>query len=256
MRQRSCCPRFLRSRSWPSGARSSCPPILAAAGFVEAQTYLAPRIDYSFGPERYLEIVRRAKAAISIPVIASLNGVSGAGWVDYARGLQQAGADAIELNIYFPGRPSVARHPAPRSKGANVELVESVTRQVTLPVAVKVAPYFSAMANMAARLTRAGASGGWCSSTAFLQPEHRARGPRGPCRTWCYDLRRTAPGAALDRDPARPRRRQPGGHGRCAHPDDVLKLLLAGADCVMLASSLLTKGPTHVGPWCAASGPG
>src|SRR4029453_5516262 len=70
----------------------------AAAGFVEAQTYLAPRIDYVVGRERYLDIVRRAKAAIGIPVIASLNGVSYAGWVDYARGLQQAGADAIGLH--------------------------------------------------------------------------------------------------------------------------------------------------------------
>src|SRR6266700_3440877 len=106
----------------------------AAAGFVEAQTYLAPRIDYSFAPERYLDIVRRAKAAIGIPVIASLNGVSHTGWVDYARGLQQAGADAIELNIYFipadlltTGREVEQRY---------VDVLASVKSAATLPLAM------------------------------------------------------------------------------------------------------------------------
>ena len=129
----------------------------AAAGFVEAQTYLAPRIDYSFGPERYLEIVRRAKAAISIPVIASLNGVSGAGWVDYARGLQQAGADAIELNIYFipadlamTGRDVEQRY---------LDVLAAVKASVSLPVAVKIGPYFSAVGAMARALADGGADG-------------------------------------------------------------------------------------------------
>jgi dihydroorotate dehydrogenase (fumarate) len=140
----------------------------AAAGFVEAQTYLAPRIDYSFGPERYLEIVRRAKAAISIPVIASLNGVSGTGWVDYARGLQQAGADAIELNIYFI--PADLAMTGREVEQRYLDVLAAVKASVSLPVAVKIGPYFSAVGAMARALVNGGADG-LVLFNRFYQPD-------------------------------------------------------------------------------------
>src|SRR5579859_4007345 len=107
-----------------------------AAGFAEAQTYFPPGAEFAFGPERYLGIVREAKAALAIPVIASLNGISESGWADYARALERAGADAIELNVYFipadlamSGRDVEERY---------LDVLKSVKAAVRLPVAVKI----------------------------------------------------------------------------------------------------------------------
>ncbi|HET7342390.1 MAG TPA: dihydroorotate dehydrogenase-like protein [Methylomirabilota bacterium] len=125
--------------------------------YFESLTYFPDMASYRLGPEGYLEHVRRAKAAVDIPVIGSLNGVSTGGWTSYARKIEQAGADALELNIAFiPTDPAMT--------GAEVEqlcvdLVRDVRRAVTIPVAVKVGHMFSAPANLAGRLDEAGASG-------------------------------------------------------------------------------------------------
>ena len=123
--------------------------------FAESLTYFPDLADYSLGPDRYLDHVRRAKAAVDIPIIGSLNGVSGGGWIEYARKIQEAGADALELNVYYI--PT-----APEMTGAAVEqmyidLVRDVKASVGIPVAVKLGPFFSAMANMARRLDAMGA---------------------------------------------------------------------------------------------------
>jgi dihydroorotate dehydrogenase (fumarate) len=111
---------------------------------------------FAIGPDGYLEHIRKAKQAVSIPVIASLNGVSRGGWVSFARDMQQAGADAIELNVYFvPADPSSS---SDEIEKLYLELVTEIRQTVTIPVAVKVGPYFSSFANMAQRLEAAGAN--------------------------------------------------------------------------------------------------
>lgn len=203
-----------------------------------------PEVEYSTGPDKYLRLIGEAKKALSVPVIASLNGYTTGGWTGIARQLQEAGADAIELNVYFLA--ASVDDTSTDVERRYVELVESVTGQVSVPVAVKVAPYFSAMANMAARLTRAGASG-LVLFNRFLQPDIQLEdlevAPHLVLST-SDELRLALRWIAILRGRIQGSLAATGG----AHtPDDVLKLLLAGADCVMLASSLLAKGPSHVG---------
>jgi len=209
----------------------------------EAQGFFPEMREYSTGPEKYLRLIGDAKKALSVPVIASLNGYTPGGWTSIARQFQEAGADAIELNVYFLAA-SIDDTSADVEQ-RYVELVESVTRQVSIPVAVKVAPYFSAMANMAARLARAGASG-LVLFNRFLQPdivlEELEVAPHLVLST-SDELRLALRWIAILRGRVDASLAATGG----AHtPEDVLKLLLAGADCVMLASSLLTRGPDHV----------
>ena len=123
---------------------------------------------FGIGLDRYLESIAEAKQAISIPVIASLNGISRGGWVSYAREMQQAGADAIELNVYF-----IATDPtegSERIEARYLDLVTEVRSTVTIPVAVKLGPYFSSFAIMARRLEDAGADG-LVLFNRFYQPD-------------------------------------------------------------------------------------
>jgi dihydroorotate dehydrogenase (fumarate) len=209
----------------------------------EAQGFF-PEMNYSTGPDKYLELIAGAKRALSVPVIASLNGYTPGGWTGIAHKFQEAGADAIELNVYFLA--ASVDDTSAEVESRYVDLVESVTRQVSIPVAVKVAPYFSAMANMAARLARAGARG-LVLFNRFLQPDivldELEVAPRLVLST-SDELRLALRWIAILRGRVDASLAATGG----AHtPEDVLKLLLAGADCVMLASSLLTRGPAHIG---------
>jgi len=123
--------------------------------YAEATSYFPAMDDYDKGPEEYLEHVRKAKAALSIPVIASLNGVSRGGWMEYGKKIQQAGADALELNVYFI--PTDPEMPGSEVEAMYLEAVRAVKEAVSIPVAVKVGPYFSNMAHMGRRLDQAGA---------------------------------------------------------------------------------------------------
>jgi len=136
--------------------------------YAEATSYFPPMDDFDKGPEEYLEHVRKAKAALSIPVIASLNGVSRGGWMDYGKKIQQAGADALELNVYFI--PTDLDMPGSEVEAMYLEAVRAVKEAVTIPVAVKVAPYFSNMAHMGRRLDQAGADG-LVLFNRFYQPD-------------------------------------------------------------------------------------
>lgn len=210
----------------------------------EARGFFPEMPDHPSGTDRYLKLITDAKRTLSVPVIASLNGHTPGGWTDIARQIEDAGADAIELNVYFLAASVDDTSTAVEQR--YVDLVESVTQQVKLPVAVKVAPYFSAMANMASRLTQAGASG-LVLFNRFLQPDialdelevapHLVLSTSDELRLalrWIAILRGRVDASLAATG---------GAHTR----DDVLKLLLAGADCVMLASSLLAHGPSHVG---------
>ena len=127
----------------------------ATEQYGESVTYFPDLPGRYLGPEGYLEHVRRAKAAVSVPVIGSLNGVSSGGWISYARKIEQAGADALELNVfYLPTDPAV---PGSEIEQRYVDLVREVKQSVSIPVAVKLGHSFSALANLARRLDAAGA---------------------------------------------------------------------------------------------------
>ena len=123
--------------------------------FAESLNYFPDLTTYNLGPDGYLELIRTAKASVSIPIIGSLNGTSAGGWLRYAREMEQAGADAIELNLY-----SIVTDPeltAGHIERTYVDLVREVKRSVQIPLAVKVSQFFSAPANMLKQLDGAGA---------------------------------------------------------------------------------------------------
>jgi dihydroorotate dehydrogenase (fumarate) len=193
-------------------------------------------------PRRYLSLLERAVAAVGVPVIGSINGMTPGGWTGYARAMQDAGAAAIELNIYYvPGDPHVTGREVEQRY---IDILGRVKDAVTVPVAVKLSPYFSSPGEMALRLDEAGADG-LVLFNRFLQPDidpetlavrpdvylsspAEARLPR----TWISILRRHLRGSVAATT---------GVEG----PADVVKYLLAGADVVMTASALIRHGPGH-----------
>lgn len=211
-------------------------------GHPEAFEYYLELDDYNAGPRFYLEYLEAAKQALSIPVIASLNGTSEGGWVRYAKRLEEAGADAIELNVYY-----VAADPfttAADVESRYVEFVAAVRQAVSIPMAVKIGPYFSALANMALRLVEAGADG-LVLFNRYLQPdidlETLSVVPRLHLSTpdevrlplrWIAILRGRVDASLAATS---------GVHTA----EDAVKLILAGADAVMMASALIRHGPDY-----------
>lgn len=216
---------------------------LPASGFAEAQTYFPLYAGYGFGTERYLDILRRAKQALTIPVIASLNCISEEGWGDYAGALAEAGADALELNIYFiPADPGLSGSDVERRY---VAILQRVKAAVRIPVAVKLNPYLSAPLSMAQDLAAAGADG-LVLFNRFYQPDIDVAALRlkltlelsTPSEMrlpllWLAVLHGRVP-ASL------------GASTGVELPQDVLKYLLAGADVVMSTSALLRHGVQHM----------
>ena len=134
-----------------------------AESFPEALSYFPDMADYNLGPEGYLEHIREAKMILGMPLIASLNGTTSGGWVRFAKEIEEAGADALELNIYFlPTDPNVS---GAAVEDRYVEIVRAVRESVRIPLAVKIGPFFSAPAAFARRLARRGPTP-WCCSTA------------------------------------------------------------------------------------------
>jgi dihydroorotate dehydrogenase (fumarate) len=218
---------------------------LAEAGtdsFAESLSYFPAEADDDAGPRRYLSLLERAAAAVDIPVIGSLNGVTPGGWTSYAREMQDAGAAAIELNIYYlPGDPRISGRDV---EDRHIDILRQVKEAVSLPVAVKLSPYFSSTGEIAMRLDEAGADG-LVLFNRFLQPDidpetltvvpaldlsspAEARLPR----TWITILRgrvQASLAATTGVD----------------SPAEVVTYLLAGADVVMTASALIRHGPEH-----------
>ena len=213
-----------------------------AESFPEALSYFPDAVDDDTGPRRYLHLLERAVARTDIPVIASLNGVTLEGWTGYARAMQDAGAAAIELNIYYlPGNPRI---PGTEVEQRHIDVLQRVKDAVTVPVAVKLSPYFSSPGEMALRLDEAGADA-LVLFNRFLQPDidpdqlavvpHVALSNRADARlprTWIALLRgRTSAALAAT--------------SGVEDSGDVAAYLLAGADVVMTASALLRHGPEH-----------
>src|SRR6266852_3344520 len=125
--------------------------------YAEALNYFPDLDNYNLGPEPYLEHLHRIKRAVSIPIIGSLNGFSSGGWVEYAHRIEQAGADALELNIYYlPTDPDLT---GAELEEDYVQLVRDVRATVKIPIALKLSPFFTSISNMAKRFVEAGANG-------------------------------------------------------------------------------------------------
>ncbi len=136
--------------------------------FAEALTYFPDLDNYNVGPDSYLELIRKCKEAVDMPVIGSLNGNTTGGWVDYARKIEEAGADALELNIYnIPTDPAIT---SAEVEQAYVDLVADVRKQIRIPLAVKLSPFFTSLPNLAQRLAGAGANG-LVLFNRFYQPD-------------------------------------------------------------------------------------
>lgn len=212
--------------------------------YAESLNYFPEMERYNVGPDEYLELIRKAKASVDIPIIASLNGVSTGGWIEYAGMIEEAGADALELNVYYIPTSSYLT-------GAEVEyiytdILHDVKNNVEIPVAMKLSPYFSSMANMAQRLYEGGAEG-LVMFNRFYQPD--------------FDLEslEVVPSLKLSSsDELRlPLRWVAILYGRVpldfaitsgVHTyQDALKGLMAGAKVVMMASELLQKGTRRLG---------
>jgi dihydroorotate dehydrogenase (fumarate) len=209
----------------------------------EAIDYFPELDDHSSTSELYLDHVAACKAAVLVPIIGSLNGTSTGGWVRYARMVQDAGADALELNVYF-----VATDPeetAAQVESRYLNLVTEVRRSVTVPVAVKIGPFFSSLPNMARRLVDAGASG-LVLFNRFLQPDIDLETLRVEPRlvlSTSDELRLPLRWMAI----LRPMLKCSLAATTGVHTaSDVLKVLLAGADVAMVASALYDHGPGHI----------
>jgi dihydroorotate dehydrogenase (fumarate) len=206
----------------------------------EARSYLPAGVEE--GPGRYFDLISRAVAETSIPVIASLNGVSAGGWTDYAAAMEQAGASAIELNIYYlPSDPLIPSRDAERRY---TEILTTVKAVVAIPVAVKLAPYFSSFGEMAVVLDHAGADG-LVMFNRFLQTDID---PETFTVSSGFRLSTPAeaalPRAWISRIRSLVRCSLAGSTGVDTSAD-VAAYLLAGADVVMSTSSLLRHGPDH-----------
>ena len=128
-----------------------------AESYAEALSYFPEMEHYNVGPDRYLDHLRRLKQTLDIPVIGSLNGISAGGWIEYAHNIEQAGADALELNIYYlPTDPHVT---GAELEDTYVNLVRTVRAQVRIPIALKLSPFVTALPHLAQRFTEAGANG-------------------------------------------------------------------------------------------------
>ncbi len=210
--------------------------------FAEALTYL-PDLHQHLGPGQYLELVGRIKEAVAVPVIASLNGSTPGGWTSYAKKIEQAGADALELNIFF-----VATDPSETGQQVEdrtVDVVREVKGAVSIPVAVKLSPFYSSFVNLAGRLKEAGADG-LVLFNRFYQPD--------------IDIEELAitPNLRLSTsDELRLRLRQLAllsgrvdlslaATGGVHSAVDVIKAVMAGADVVQIVSALLIHGAEHI----------
>ncbi len=136
--------------------------------FAEALDFFPQLDDYHVGTSQYLEHLRMAKERTGIPIIASLNGTTPEGWINYARDLEQAGADALEVNIFYI--PADIRLSASEVENRYLDIIRAVRKTVKIPISVKLNPYFSAMGNMAARMEEAGADG-LALFNRFYQPD-------------------------------------------------------------------------------------
>jgi len=212
--------------------------------FAESLSYFPEMQSYNVWPDEYMNLIRRAKEAVDIPVIGSLNGVSAGGWTDYAALIEEAGADALELNVYYI--PTNEDLKGTEIENIYLEILREVKRSVSIPIAIKLNPYFSSTANMAKRLVEEGANG-LVLFNRFYQPDidletlevvprlvlSNSAELRLPLRWVAILYGRLMADLAITT----------GIHTS----QDVLKGLMAGAKVTMMASELLQNGIRRIG---------
>ena len=215
----------------------------AAESFSEATSYFPRMEDYAFGPDRYLEQISRVKEAVDIPVIGSLNGVSLGGWTDYARLIEQAGADALELNVYYIATD--LDEPGLAVAGRTFDILQAVKASVTIPIAVKLSPFFSSPGHFAQTLCSMGASG-VILFNRFYQPDIDIEELEASHRLDLSDsseLRLRLRWAAILHGRLKADIAVSGG----VHTvEDVIKAIMCGANAVQVVSCLLKYGPSHM----------
>jgi dihydroorotate dehydrogenase (fumarate) len=212
--------------------------------FAEAQSYLPSTSDYLLGPDAYLDQLRRVKSAVSVPVIGSLNGTTASGWLDYAKLIEQAGADALELNVYSVGS-DVAETSTAAEKRV-VDMVTAVTQKTKLPVAVKLSPFYTVLPNFARQLAAAGAKG-LVLFNRFYQPdidldelEVALKLELSTSSELLLRLRWLAIlSGRVDVSLA--------VSGGVHRPEDALKAVMAGAHGVQVVSAVLRRGVNAIG---------
>lgn len=212
--------------------------------YAESTSFFPPMDEYQVGPSRYLDIIHRATEAVDIPIIGSLNGMTNEGWIDYASQIEQAGAKALELNIFMiPTDPKVSGTDVEKSY---LDIVKAVKETVSIPVSVKMNPFFSSIASMAKKFEEAGADG-LVLFNRFIQPDFdlkemevipdlKLSSPieiRLPLRWIAILYGRLGISLAATR----------GVHSAT----EVVKYLLAGADAVCTTSALLKQGIPYLG---------
>ena len=213
------------------------------AGFAEADSFLPDFHDYEHGLEVYLNNLRRLKEALDIPVIASLNGVTPGGWIEHGRELEQAGADALELNVYYIAADIDQN--GPQVEARYLDLLRELKQHIAIPINMKLSPSFSSLGHFVTQLEAAGAQG-VALFNRFYQPDinidslrlqpslHPSTSADALLAMRWIALLYGRTGLSL------------GATGGIHTPEDAIKLLLAGADVVHLCSVLLTKGPGHL----------
>jgi dihydroorotate dehydrogenase (fumarate) len=211
--------------------------------FAESLTYFPNTGDYNLGPDEYVELLHKAKQSLGIPVIGSLNGITVGGWMKYAQKLEEAGADAIELNVYYI--PTDATLTSTDVEGRYIEILHAVRKSVKIPIAMKLSPFFSSFAHLVEQLVNIGADG-LVLFNRFYQPDidletlevkpgitlSTSFAMRIPMRWIAILYGKTSASLAAT--------------GGIHTAEDVLKMLMAGADVTMMCSALLKNGPEHI----------
>ena len=211
--------------------------------FSEASSFFPRPAEFRLGPQTYLEQIRRIKEAVKVPVIASLNGITATGWLEYAKLIEQAGADALELNVYY-----VATNPDEDGAAVErrtVEIVRTVRQAIRIPIAVKLSPFFSSLSHFAAGLEAAGADG-LVLFNRFYQPdidieelEVRNELRLSDSSELLLRLRWMAILSAQ-------RKLDLAVSGGVHTPADAVKAVMAGARSVQIVSAILKNGPQHL----------
>lgn len=212
--------------------------------FPEALTYMPSAAEYNLEPDAYVNLLRKAKESLGIPIIPSLNGITTGGWIEYAKHFEEAGADAVELNVYYI--PTDQRLTSQDVEERYVDVLAAVKDTVKIPVAVKMSPYFSSLPNLAARLVKVGANG-LVLFNRFYQPDIN------------LDELEVVPGVILsDSEANRLSMRwiailygkmeaDLAATSGIHTAEDVIKMIMAGADVTMMCSALLQNGAERIG---------
>jgi dihydroorotate dehydrogenase (fumarate) len=222
-----------------------------AESFAEAITYFPSSDKFALGPDEYLEQIRKIKETVGVPVIGSLNGSTPGGWLDYSKQIAQAGADALELHIYSvptdPDEPSGARFKS------TIDMVQAVRKAVSIPVAVKLSPFYSSFANVGRELEKVGADG-LVLFNRFYHPDidvEKLEVVQHLTLSTSAELPLRLRWLAILSGRVRPSLAVSGG----VHtPLDAVKAVMCGAHAVQMVSALLQNGPQYINTMCRKVG--